>query len=158
MTMKELPGLITAASNFVETVKNPDRFHETTSYSIANMVLRKLRALFVDHSKNSALEIVKFLKTSISHTGTTTIIPWQVRFSCLLLHSYDENDKKRAWKARSEGGQRRIIRTVPTVFSESDPAQPKALLIKKGTNPTLSTTRKENRRCLGDDIDKNMSL
>lgn len=72
----------------------------------------------------------------------------------MRLHSYRPRARKRAWIARSEYHQRRIIRDVQKVFSDFDSAQPEAKVFGKAVDPAARTTQKRTRRISKHDVDE----
>lgn len=111
-TPEELSILIRVVSSFVRNPNKPAPFLAPTINTNTKIFLEKLRAVFVHHCTDSALEFVEFFNTPTSHTCMTGILLFHLFFSGMLLRSYDPKDKKRGGKARLEGRQRSIIRKV----------------------------------------------
>lgn len=114
--MVELRILIKASGNFVKISNNPALCHAPTIYAKTKIFVVELKAVFVDHRTESALEFVEFLNTSMSHTHTTSILLLQTFFSGILLHSYNKRDRKEALMGRSEGHEYRIIQNLQKFF------------------------------------------
>lgn len=71
-------------------------------------------------------------------------------FIYMRLHRYEPRDRIEAWKVWLEIRQRRIIRNVQNLFSDSDFAEPGKLVVRNGADPTPRTTWKHGRRFLND--------
>lgn len=70
----------------------------------------------------------------------------------MRLHSYDPKHKNEAWKTWFHGSQRRIIRDVEKVFSDSHPTQQKVRVAGKSADATLHTNHKRRRSFLKEHV------
>lgn len=95
--------------------------------------------MYDNESKDSFWELVEFLSTPMSHTGKTIILLLLFFFSCILMYNNDQNDRKKAWKTRSEGHQRRIIVDAQKLSLDSDLADFETLLTGKAVDRITPT-------------------
>lgn len=70
--------------------------------------------------------------------------------SCIFLQSNGPRDKKGARKARSERAPYFLRRVL--VFTDSDPAQPKVMVVGETADPTTCNTPGREGRLLRDDV------
>lgn len=133
---------------FWETQMNLHSSTELHDTAVEELFWVELSAMLADHRTDCALAFLAILTTQlrlIVHNRYSS--PTDV-FRCISLHGYEPKGIKGPWKHCSKVCLWRIIRNKQEVSSDSEPAQPGALVIWPVSHTTPRTSPKRWRRFL----------
>lgn len=84
---EELPVHISVARDFAKNLTKSAPFHASRFYTKAHFLLRKRKAVFLEHRAASNEKYLEFWSTTMFHTRTTSILLLQMISSYICLQT-----------------------------------------------------------------------